>query len=396
MTFELILPDLENIQEKDTYQWVTDLQDASEKAKWSPSQQLVIANNLTSTDIRKQIVLQKNIQELTNALTKLTVDRYSLPSLTSDLQGTKQNKHKLFRDFLDALETRANKVARILESSSRETTQLITTTFFANISSHAAIFLQTKGFKTYDKAKKKLLRLEEIVLSEAVKSFRPPTKKPREETNQITPKCDLHPDSNHRNEECIVRKRQEGSKRRENEKSRRTFGALMPTTSNYQSTATINLDKKEYTALLDSGSAFSLLSSRTFDGLKNKPERSDSKTKLKTVNNEPCETKFSTIIDIELRAHPDTILKTKVVITTNLAYDIILGRDFLEKHNIILNFREGVIQTDHGYIEMPTERATDKLDRELENKLSISLNCTSICSNARPELKTTTSITKLA
>lgn len=100
----------------------------------------MIANNLIAAEIKKQIGQQKILQGLTNSSSQLTLNRYSLPSLATEVQQTQQRHHRHLRDFLEKLKTRDKKVARVLESSNREKTQLTTTSFFANISPHTIIF----------------------------------------------------------------------------------------------------------------------------------------------------------------------------------------------------------------------------------------------------------------
>lgn len=70
------------------------------------------------------------------------------------------------------------------------------------------------------------------------------------------------------------------------------------------------------------------------------------------VNSFPLETLGSCKLKLQFGCLEDVTVVTTVIVVTYLNHPVILGRKFMEKHEIILNFRKGIIQSNFGCIEM--------------------------------------------
>ncbi|KRH93767.1 putative LTR transposable element [Pseudoloma neurophilia] len=77
-------------------------------------------------------------------------------------------------------------------------------------------------------------------------------------------------------------------------------------------------------------------------------------------------------IDIRTKQPSEIIFKTPMLIIDGLVHDVILGREFLERHEFILNFRDGFIQCPHATFEMASstsshQRTVNEANNIVEN-----------------------------
>ncbi|KRH93377.1 putative Transposon Tf2-6 polyprotein [Pseudoloma neurophilia] len=139
----------------------------------------------------------------------------------------------------------------------------------------------------------------------------------------------------------------------------------------------ITIKDTKLTALCDSGSNYTLLNSKLAEQLK--LEKSPNQQNLPTIltaNTGQCSIIGRAFCKIQMSQKTDLTINIEVYLIDNLAYQLILGRDFLERHGFILNFRDGIIHTDYGPIEMKAATEIDSFDQATDNKLLRNLSCT--------------------
>ncbi|KRH93376.1 hypothetical protein M153_9650003, partial [Pseudoloma neurophilia] len=169
ITFEIQLVHLEDIRQQKVFNWVTDFENHANSAKWDESQKLIILQNIISASILSQLAKSDSTQNILLGLKKLSIDNYSLPALSTSFKDCTQNMFSFVREYFTELEELSTKIAISLGYTQKETQILLSTTFFANLGSHTAIYLQKQRVESYEPAKLELLRLEEILINEAKK-----------------------------------------------------------------------------------------------------------------------------------------------------------------------------------------------------------------------------------
>ncbi|KRH94485.1 hypothetical protein M153_2450008385 [Pseudoloma neurophilia] len=376
--FEISLIHLDDVKQQNVFKWVKNFENQTRTTKWNEQQQLAILTNIISPRILAEIGKCETTTTILTKLKKLALDNYSVPVLSSEFKACIQNRYAFIREYITELELLNTKVALSLDYSIKDTNILLCTIFFANLSPHTAIYLQKEKITSFEAAKIELLRLEQIIINETKKTTEEPkhtvkteTSKQQSEINLTTDKipenekCKIHPDFPHKDSDCIVQKRIALAKKR---KDQNYSAALLTRTRNYNTSIDVTVQETTIKALCDSGSAYTLISEQKAKQNKLIIEESKNCPKIFTANHTECKIIGSVNFELSLVSKKDLKIRTKALVITNLAYDLILGRDFLEAHGFILNLRDGIIQTDYGPIEI------DATDNDVfEEKLI--LNC---------------------
>lgn len=115
----------------------------------------------------------------------MSIDNYSLPALSTDFKECTQNRFVFIREYFAKLEELNEKVAISFGNTQKKTAILLSTTFFANLDPHTAIYLQTHKIFTYEQVKHELLLLKEIIIAEAKETTSHPINASNETSQKV-------------------------------------------------------------------------------------------------------------------------------------------------------------------------------------------------------------------
>ena len=128
---------------------------------------------------------------------------------------------------------------------------------------------------------------------------------------------------------------------------------------------------RQHTILLDSASDFTFVRSDLVDELDRIKLPTENRITITSANNTVSKISHHTNLQVEFNCIPNIKITIHAYLLDTLSYEIIGGRDSLEQHGIILNFRDGLITINNSIFEMSYKSTKiDYYDHLVHNKTS--------------------------
>ena len=111
----------------------------------------------------------------------------------------------------------------------------------------------------------------------------------------------------------------------------------------------VKIGKQNFRSLVDSGAEVSLIHSRAYQNLKDKPKLMNKKVYLQSASSQPMMVDGSINVTLDIRG---VKINQKLYVVRNLNRSLILGRDWLKTNGVRLYYDLGCLRIGHTYIPL--------------------------------------------
>lgn len=361
--------------------WVDQFRHEVLKAEFEDTKVLKLIQVLLPSRVYTNIKTKLTVDTQLDALVSLEAPQSQLQHLLHEISSIKQTNFVYIEEYLTKIQDLSRKIAILQKDTKEQQEYRVQSSFTAGIGSYTSIFLAKSDTFGMKESFAKILKLEESLISQIGQQNNThldytPRKFQTEHGFSAIKKgnnlkwCSYHKTSNHDNLECRRQKYHKAPMKSNGGKEEANAILLNKVHPRPIVMCKIN-EHINLEALLDSGSSKSLINSEICKSIPNLTlEKNDTQAQVFSANNQRMSIRGEAKIGISMAANPYVSFSINCLVTENLSHSLILGRDFLETQEVILNFRENTISIAQIEIEMPTENSLDELEKSFKKKIN--------------------------
>lgn len=389
---------LGDIRKVDLLQWIDKFNAEISKGELTEVQTLKLLQVLLPYDIYEKIKGYSSATDQLKELIQLSIKPHLLQTYYTKLNGIKQGHYTRIQDYFLDIEKQSRIITIARQEGDGQKIHTMESAFFMNLEPFTAIHLQSHKLSNIHDAMEKLVDLENSIIArveiEGIKRNHQIIKnnkygkqirdvdeksKYKSEKGKFRPKgyqsgkwCNYHKTKSHNDSECNFQKTNKSEK---NPKPRdERSNAIIMNKKEIQPVlkANIKAGTPEINALFDTGSSVSLIDYNLCIANELKIENVDSNLKgeVFAANGHKIDVIGKVQLNVKFPSIPSTEFKIECLVTKNLEQNLIIGMDFLEEQETIINLRDGTITINNSAVELPSNSQNDSMDQEARIKLS--------------------------
>lgn len=354
LTIQRKLACLTNIQHQDLFKWKTNFLETKLVCNWDENTAITVLENITSTDYLHLLKKHQTLSEKISAIFDLKYPSNTSYSIAQELSGLRQTNFYTIEDYIKKIDELTNKLAVMRHYTMNQINEKREETFYQGLDDLTKLEMTRLNIITYKEMYQVITETEKLLIQQY--SYKQRYDYNEDTTNKGYKKnyekyvkkkwCKIHRSRSHNTEEC-----RKQSTNTENEK-KRSYAIMEPNVKPKNIELNLKIKEKVYEALIDTGSVYNYITEKVVNENSIKKCTMNEIAQAELANgqlikiNEKCELKFH----IGENTHHQYIDTFRILPGTKA--QIILGMEFLQKNETIINLKENTIIIDGKEIEI--------------------------------------------
>ena len=370
--FSVPIEKLDHPETQDVYFWIRKIQEAQSICAWTDEQSIIILKLLVTDNLHHIFESKKTLSSALETIKNRFFNSEKFNHYRNLIYRTKAKNFKSLQDYLEELNKRIDQ-ADWCQPKSEAFRRRDRFEFFMNGLSldqklkiiEKQIFDPKEAVEYMSGQSALINQFCEMKNNQSVINH---TYK-ESESGIPSPKkvfCSYHKSNRHSNEECKAQKNPSKNSTKPNVRNNNFQDSksllIQDKIPNIKGTEIlIEINGQKCKAILDSGSDFSLINHSLSTNLNLTKKTRNIPIVFKSIGGDEIESIHSSITDMKIEGIIKKSFIIELLFIPTTINEIILGKDFLVKYNVILNFHNQCIIIDNDYVKMPINDNTRQL-----------------------------------